>query len=141
MSVALQGTERTYHIDCTSTNAICAIEEATGLRVHAALEEIQGPSPRMATVRAFLRAVLVEPADVSLDQAGVILDDIGWATLIGATVAAINTKPRLVVLCLVDDVGARLCPDDTIAQMRDEALAKIGMLGQVLVHVARGALA
>lgn len=139
MSVTLQGVERTYRIECAGTNAICAIEEATGQRVHDVLEEIQGPSPEMATLRAFLRAVLVEPADVSLDEAGVILDDIGWPSLIAATVATINTKPRLVVLCLVDDAGARLVPDEAIDEMRNEAVAKIARLGDSLALVARGA--
>jgi hypothetical protein len=80
--VTLRGVDRTYTLNFASTNAICRLEESTGLSYAQVLGHLARKRPKLALLRAFIQAALVDPANVSDDEAGMILDDIGGALVL-----------------------------------------------------------
>jgi len=80
--VTLHGAERTYRLDCSTTDALVRLEEETGLTLDELVPAVQRADVDRALLIDFLRAVLVEPAsDADLE---VILDDIGGPPVIAA---------------------------------------------------------
>lgn len=89
MSVILQGETRTYHIDCTRTNALVQLEEETGRSFRTLVNALNADEPDSALVVQFLRAVLVDPAAHSEADLVAILEDIGGPTVIAAAAAGV----------------------------------------------------
>lgn len=93
MSVTLRGAEHSYEVDLSGTNVMCRIEAATGLAYEDALSALTAKRPRVSLLREFLRCALVTQTEVSLEEVGAILDDIGGAAVVQAAVRAART-PR-----------------------------------------------
>lgn len=80
--VELKGAEdRTYRLNF-GTNAMCRLEDLDGRSYHEVLAELHTGKPRMKTLRAFMQAALVDPAQATADQVGTIIEDIGGAPVI-----------------------------------------------------------
>lgn len=78
----LQGTTQTYELDGLGLNARCRVEDLTGRPFDAVLRELAGKRrPQPATVRAFLSALLLQPATAP-DQIDPVLKDIGGVAVI-----------------------------------------------------------
>lgn len=90
MSVVLRGADRTYRIDCTSTNALVRVEEATGRSFLAVINALDADDPDPELARQFLGAVLVDPEEPSIDDVAIILDDIGGPAVIAAAAAGVQ---------------------------------------------------
>lgn len=68
---------------------MCRVESLTNRAYRDVLRELRGRRrPRTITVRAFLAASLIDPAETSLDQAGAILKDIGGVPIVRRAVRA-----------------------------------------------------
>jgi len=90
--IVLKGASRSYTLNIASTNAICRLEETTGLSYRDVLAALARKRPKVLLLREFLRVALVDPVNVTADEAGEILDDIGGAAVIQA--AAKGAKRR-----------------------------------------------
>lgn len=75
------GDDRTYTLNF-GVNAMCRLEELTGRPYHEVMREMQSGLPRMATIRQFLQAGLVDPRPESAEQVGTIIEDIGGAAVV-----------------------------------------------------------
>lgn len=64
------------------TNAACRIEAATNRSYDEVMAELRGTAPKVTTIREWVRASLVAPKDVSLDDVGNIIDDLGGWTFV-----------------------------------------------------------
>lgn len=92
--VTLRGADRSYVLNFASTNAICHLEEATGLSYREVLDALARKRPKVTLLRAFVQAALVDPPNVSAEDAGVILDDIGGVAVIQAAVKGTRRRAR-----------------------------------------------
>lgn len=90
MVTELKGDERTYQVDLSSTNAMCRIEEATGLTYADAIAAIVR-NPRVTTVRKFFQGALVAPPE-TIEEVGIILDDIGGVRVIVEAAKALTGR-------------------------------------------------
>lgn len=79
----------TYVLDFGS-NAICRMEEQTGEYYGAILEQLRSPTCKAKYVRAWVWACLTDRPDLTIEQAGDILDDIGGASVVLAAFQQIN---------------------------------------------------
>ena len=91
---ALQGAERTYQFDLSNTNRKCKLEEATGMPFEDVLAAIRRRRTPVTVLRQFIRCGLVDPPDVSLEEAGQIMDDIGGAPVIQQAVRGLKRSRR-----------------------------------------------
>jgi hypothetical protein len=92
--IVLRGVDRSYTLNFASTNAICRLEESTGLSYREVLTALGRKRPKVSLLRAFVQAALIDPADVTADEAGAILDDIGGAAMIRAATLGLRRKGR-----------------------------------------------
>jgi hypothetical protein len=80
------------------TNACCRIEAALNIPFAEALKRLRNPEIATATMaREFIKATIVSPADVTLDQAGDIMDDLGGAVSVMRGLAAPMTEAQELV--------------------------------------------
>jgi hypothetical protein len=84
--VTLQGARRSYGLDSTRTNAMCRLEDATGLTYLELLERLARPRPPIPLLEQFLQAALVE--SLPLAELRSVLKDIGGRRVIRAAVQA-----------------------------------------------------
>lgn len=89
--IELKGAQRTYRLNFGSTNAICRLEEATGLDFGSVLANLGSKRPKASLLRAFVHAALVDPPTATPEECGEILDDIGGAAVVRAAVSAVKT--------------------------------------------------
>lgn len=82
MTTTLQGADRTYQVDFVGTNAKCRIEDASGLTYYEVAVRLGGSKPSATLARKVFHAALVDPPNVSLEEAGAILDDIGGTRVV-----------------------------------------------------------
>lgn len=66
---------KTYRLRLT-TNALCSLEEQTGKSVEGLLDDLSIPGKKVSAFRLLFRAAL---GDVTLDQAGDLIDELGAA--------------------------------------------------------------
>ena len=70
------GAAYTLNFGC---NSLCRLEAETGKTYGAVMTQLREGDPPIALMRQVVRALLVEPKEPTLEQAGDILDDIGGA--------------------------------------------------------------
>lgn len=82
--VTLQGGDRAYQV-CFDTNAWCRLEEATGRPYPELVRQLlsDGPLPGKLVLQ-FLQAGLVDPPNASMDDVGLIVDDLGGLGVVTA---------------------------------------------------------
>lgn len=82
-NIEIKSGETTYVLNYGS-NAACRLESEMPDRSYGdVLDELRGPNPRVSTIREFVKAALVSPAGLSLDQVGDVIDEIGgWALVL-----------------------------------------------------------
>jgi hypothetical protein len=103
-------------------NSACALEEAIGdeRTYPEIMRELQGPRPRVNTVRQFVKASLVDPVHATLEQTGAIIDDLGGYLVILAALNADSAEARLAIDAL------KLMADAPAEQPADGAAAPVG---------------
>jgi hypothetical protein len=79
----LYGVDRSYTI-CPDLNSQCRVESVTGLTYPVILDAIRAGN--RTVLRQWLQAVLVDPADQTLDQVGEIIDDVGGSEVFAVSV-------------------------------------------------------
>jgi hypothetical protein len=90
--VVLQGASRSYMIDCTRTNALCQLEETTGLSFSTILRRMTWQKPPARLVDLFVQAALIDP--MPLAEIRFVLQDIGGLEVIQAAVRAVLPPAR-----------------------------------------------
>jgi hypothetical protein len=91
-SVTLQGASHAYVLDITRTNALCQLEEATGLPYLTILRRMTWKKPPARLVDLFVQAALVDP--MPLAEMRSVLQDIGGLAVIQAAVRAVLPPAR-----------------------------------------------
>lgn len=73
-----------YTVNFSGTNTACRLEEATGKSFGECMADLRGPRPSLRLIRELARAAIIEPKDLTLDEAGDFVDDVGgWAVILG----------------------------------------------------------
>lgn len=88
--IRLLGADRAYRLDCANTNALAGLEEVTGLTLPALIRALARPEPDLELVKAFLGAVLIDPAEHTPEFVAAILEDIGGAPVVAAAAASVR---------------------------------------------------
>lgn len=76
--VQFKGASGTYTLNF-GCNAMCRLEAGTGKTYDAVMAELGADDPPMTLIRQVVQALVTEPKEPALEQAGDILDDIGGA--------------------------------------------------------------
>jgi hypothetical protein len=84
----LRGARQTYPIDF-GVNALCTLEETSGLSWAQAVHEIRHKRPKTAVVHSFLRAILVGGTDLDPPAVTRVLRDIGGVKVIQAAIKGV----------------------------------------------------
>lgn len=67
------------------SNSACRLEDELndGRSYTEVMDELTGPKPRVKTIRAFVKAALVSHKDMTLEQVGDVIDQLGgWALIL-----------------------------------------------------------
>jgi hypothetical protein len=88
VAAVLRGGHQTYPISL-GVNALCAIEELTGLPWAQVVREIRHKRPKRDVVHGFLRAVLVNGTDLESAAVTRILRDIGGVRILQAAMKGV----------------------------------------------------
>jgi hypothetical protein len=91
-AVTLQGADRSYVLDISCTNAMCRLEDATGVTFLTVLARLARPHPPRRLLEQFVLAALVDPPPDQ--EVATILDDIGGGDVIRAAVRAAARQRR-----------------------------------------------